>query len=157
MDFMVNKGRSMKSFPPGSQGRKSLAIISRKRTNVKQKKCFFVLMFMVEISKHQFYLKQSSFIWWSGCDMVSPYSPDCPRTCYVEQAGNNSRDFPAPASLILGLKVCINMPSQKCSSSPNFLCQMFSLGTPSGLVLAGTPPSHTQCVFILSSYPAYSM
>lgn len=58
--------------------------------------------------------------------MVSPCSPDCPRTCYVEQAGNNSRDFPAPASLILGLKVCINMPSQKCSSSPNFLCQMFS-------------------------------
>lgn len=83
--------------------------------------------------------------------MVSPCSPDCPRTCYVEQAGNNSRDFPAPASLILGLKVCINMPSQKCSSSPNFLCQMFSLGTPSGLVLAGTPPRPT--LSVSSSFP----
>lgn len=38
--------------------------------------------------------------------MVSPCSPDCPRTCYVEQAGLNSRDFPASASPTLGSRVC---------------------------------------------------
>lgn len=43
MDFMDSKGRSMKSFPPGSQGRKSLTITSRKRTDVKQKKTVFCI------------------------------------------------------------------------------------------------------------------
>lgn len=67
-----------------------------------------------------------------------------------------SRDFPVSASPTLGLKVCATMPSWKCSFL-TFPISCFSLRVPSGLVLAGTLPSCTQCAFVLSFCPAYSM
>jgi hypothetical protein len=42
-------------------------------------------------------------------DRVSLYSPGCPRTHSVDQAG--LRNPPASASQVLGLKACATMPS----------------------------------------------
>jgi hypothetical protein len=39
-------------------------------------------------------------------DMVSLYSPGCPGTHFVDQAGLKLRNLPAFASQVLGLKVC---------------------------------------------------
>jgi hypothetical protein len=39
-------------------------------------------------------------------DRVSLYSPGCPGTHSVDQAGLKLRNLPAPASQVLGLKVC---------------------------------------------------
>jgi hypothetical protein len=39
-------------------------------------------------------------------DRVSLYSPGCPGTHFVDQAGLELRDPPASASRVLGLKAC---------------------------------------------------
>jgi hypothetical protein len=39
-------------------------------------------------------------------DRVSLYSPGCPGTHFVDQAGLELRNLPASASQVLGLKVC---------------------------------------------------
>jgi hypothetical protein len=39
-------------------------------------------------------------------DRVSPCSPGCPGTHFVDQAGFKLRNLPASASQVLGLKVC---------------------------------------------------
>jgi hypothetical protein len=39
-------------------------------------------------------------------DRVSLYSPDCPGTCSVDQAGFKLRHQPTSASQVLGLKAC---------------------------------------------------
>jgi hypothetical protein len=44
-------------------------------------------------------------------DRVSLYSPGCPRTHFVDQAGLELRNPPASASQVLGLKVCTTTPS----------------------------------------------
>jgi hypothetical protein len=44
-------------------------------------------------------------------DMVSLYSPGCPGTHFVDQAGLELRSPPASASRVLGLKVCATTPS----------------------------------------------
>ena len=46
-------------------------------------------------------------------DRVSLYSPGCPRTHFVDQAGLELRNPPASASRVLGLKVCATTPSQQ--------------------------------------------
>jgi hypothetical protein len=38
------------------------------------------------------------------------YSPGCPRTHFVDQAGLELRNPPASASRVLGLKACATMP-----------------------------------------------
>jgi hypothetical protein len=43
-------------------------------------------------------------------DRVSLYSPGCPGTHFVDQAGLELRDPPASASRVLGLKACATMP-----------------------------------------------
>jgi hypothetical protein len=43
-------------------------------------------------------------------DRVSLYSPGCPGTHFVEQAGLELRNPPASASQVLGLKVCTTPP-----------------------------------------------
>jgi hypothetical protein len=43
-------------------------------------------------------------------DRVSLYSPGCPGTHFVDQAGLELRDPPASASRVLGLKACTTMP-----------------------------------------------
>jgi hypothetical protein len=55
-------------------------------------------------------------------DRVSLYSPGCPGTHFVDQAGLELRNPPASASRVLGLKACATMPSsnlptQRCSGS----------------------------------------
>jgi hypothetical protein len=44
-------------------------------------------------------------------DRVSLYSPGCPGTHFVDQAGLELRNLPASASRVLGLKVCTTTPS----------------------------------------------
>ena len=44
-------------------------------------------------------------------DRVSQYSPGCPGTHSVDQAGLELRNPPASASQVLGLKACATMPS----------------------------------------------
>jgi hypothetical protein len=39
-------------------------------------------------------------------DRVSLYSPGCPGTHFVDQAGLELRNLPASASRVLGLKAC---------------------------------------------------
>jgi hypothetical protein len=43
-------------------------------------------------------------------DRVSLYSPGCPGTHFVDQAGLELRNPPASASQVLGLKACATMP-----------------------------------------------
>jgi hypothetical protein len=43
-------------------------------------------------------------------DRVSLYSPGCPGTHFVDQAGLELRDPPASASQVLGLKACATTP-----------------------------------------------
>jgi hypothetical protein len=45
-------------------------------------------------------------------DRVSLYSPGCPGTHFVDQAGLELRNLPASASRVLGLKACATMPGQ---------------------------------------------
>jgi hypothetical protein len=43
-------------------------------------------------------------------DRVSLYSPGCPGTHFVDQAGLELRNLPASASQVLGLKACTTTP-----------------------------------------------
>jgi hypothetical protein len=43
-------------------------------------------------------------------DRVSLYSPGCPGTHFVDQAGLELRNLPASASQVLGLKACATTP-----------------------------------------------
>jgi hypothetical protein len=55
-------------------------------------------------------------------DRVSLYSPGCPGTHFVDQAGLELRNPPASASQVLGLKACATTPSWSC-----FWCQLLTL------------------------------
>jgi len=50
------------------------------------------------------------FVFW---DKVSLYSPGCPGTHFVDQAGLELRNPPASASRVLGLKACATMPGSE--------------------------------------------
>jgi hypothetical protein len=52
-------------------------------------------------------------------DRVSPCSPGCPGTHFVDQAGLELRNPPASASQVLGLKACATHELPFCSSSPS--------------------------------------
>jgi hypothetical protein len=45
------------------------------------------------------------------------YSPGCPGTHFVDQAGLELRNLPASASWVLGLKACATMPGIKIFSN----------------------------------------
>jgi hypothetical protein len=49
-------------------------------------------------------------LFWFFRDRVSLYSPGCPGTHSVDQAGLKIRNQPASASQVLGLKACATMP-----------------------------------------------
>jgi hypothetical protein len=57
-------------------------------------------------------------------DMVSLYSPGCPGTHFVDQAGLELRNLLASAFPVLGLKACATTP---CIPNSNliFLCYVF--------------------------------
>ena len=54
-------------------------------------------------------------------DRVSLYSPGCPGTHSVDQAGLELRNSPASASQVLGLKVCATTPSRHVFNNHRFL------------------------------------
>jgi hypothetical protein len=54
------------------------------------------------------------FWFWFFRDRVSLYSPGCPGTHFVDQAGLELRNPPASNSQVLGLKACTTMPGCKC-------------------------------------------
>jgi hypothetical protein len=50
---------------------------------------------------------------------VSLYSPGCPGTHFVDQAGFELRNLPASASRVLGFKACATMPDYGTNICPN--------------------------------------
>jgi hypothetical protein len=52
-------------------------------------------------------------------DRVSLYSPGCPGTHFVDQAGLELRNPPASASRVLGLKVCATTAWLPMGQSPD--------------------------------------
>jgi hypothetical protein len=71
---------------------------------------------------------------------VSLYSPVCPGTHFVDQAGLELRNLPASASRVLGLKVCATKPGLKrlvfnlILSLPWYLLKYLILGDGKGSV-----------------------
>jgi hypothetical protein len=70
-------------------------------------------------------------------DRVSLYSPGCPGTHSVDQAGLELRNLLASASRVLGLKACITMPG-------------FPYGFLKGFSVV---PSHNPFDVVLPSFP----
>jgi hypothetical protein len=60
-----------------------------------------------------FFTKYFCFVLFCFLDRVSLYSPGCPGTHFVDQAGLQLRNLPASASRVLGLNVCATMPGLK--------------------------------------------
>jgi hypothetical protein len=54
-------------------------------------------------------------LFWFFRDRVSLYSPGCPGTHSVDQAGLELRNSLASASQVLGLKACVTTPSCRLS------------------------------------------
>ena len=54
-------------------------------------------------------------------DRVSLYSPGCPGTHFVDQAGLELRNLPASASGVLGLKACATTPGPVLSLTWSYL------------------------------------
>jgi hypothetical protein len=65
---------------------------------------FFVFVFLV------FFVFVCLFVCLFFQDRVSLYSPGCPGTHFVDQAGLKLRNLPASASRVLGLKACATTP-----------------------------------------------
>jgi hypothetical protein len=64
-------------------------------------------------------------------ERVSLYSPGCPGTHFVDQAGLELRNLLASASRVLGLKACATTPGSDCSSEgPEFKSQQPHGGLP---------------------------
>jgi hypothetical protein len=57
-------------------------------------------------SKLSYLFMNETIFWWGGRDRVCLYSPDCPGTHSVDQAGLELRNLPASTSQLLGLKAC---------------------------------------------------
>jgi hypothetical protein len=64
-----------------------------------------------EVVKSPLYLGSFFFFFW---DRVSLYSPGCPGTHSVDQAGLEHRNPPVSASRVLGLKACATLTSYRC-------------------------------------------
>jgi len=72
---------------------------------------FFVFFVFVFVFFCFCFLFVCLFFW----DRVSLYSPGCPGTHSVDQAGLELRNSPASASRVLGLKVCATTPGSPAS------------------------------------------
>ena len=70
-------------------------------------------------------------------DRVSLYSPGCPGTHFVDQAGLEPRNLPASASQVLGLKASATMPGSLAIFCPG--CS-YSQARPPGHALPIHPP-----------------
>jgi hypothetical protein len=72
-------------------------------------------------------------------DRVSLYSPGCPGTHFVDQAGLELRNPPASASWVLGLKACAIMPGAGIFFECKKSCGLISWGTCNFLQVQGNP------------------
>jgi hypothetical protein len=72
-------------------------------------KCFCVSLFFFLFFSFLFFFV-CLFVFVFRGKQVSLYSPGCPGTHFVEQAGLELRNLLASASRVLGLKVCATMP-----------------------------------------------
>jgi hypothetical protein len=63
-------------------------------------------------------------------DRVSLYSPGCPGTHSVDQAGLELRNLPASASQVLGLKACTTTPGQNYHFKRVFIIFSYALLKP---------------------------
>jgi hypothetical protein len=79
-------------------------------------------------------------------DRVSLYSPGCPGTHFIDQAGLQLRNPLASASQVLGLKACTTMPS--CYSSSYYVHQPI-VGVPGFL---GTQCKQNGCISLYTWY-----
>jgi hypothetical protein len=77
------------------------------------------------------------FCFWVFRDRVSLYSPGCPGTQSVDQAGLEFRNPPASASRVLGLKACVTTPGET-----NFLDVNYKTFVLSGFLLLRYTPLH---------------
>jgi hypothetical protein len=65
-----------------------------------------------DFSRLETYLFLLLFLFFVFRDRVSLYSPGCPGTHFVDEAGLELRNLPASASQVLGLKVCATTPGK---------------------------------------------
>jgi hypothetical protein len=86
------------------------------------------------------------FVFW---DRVSLYSPGCPGTHFVDQAGLELRNLPASASRVLGLKACATTPSE-CV----FMCEHVSMWMS---VYVCECVSVCECVYVCDVYMTVCM
>jgi hypothetical protein len=69
----------------------------------------YFLLFFLQIKRFEgFFL----FVCFVFRDRVSLYSPGCPGTHFVDQAGLKLRNPPVSASPVLGLKACASTPDR---------------------------------------------
>jgi hypothetical protein len=80
-------------------------------------------------------------------DRVSLFSPGCPGTHSVDQAGLELRNLPASASQVLGLKACATTPGSRRQFFFFFFC-LFTLH-PAHCPQLQVPPSHDPSSFSL--------
>jgi hypothetical protein len=85
------------------------------------------------------------FVFW---DRVSLYSPGCPGTLFVDQAGLEFRNPLASASRVLGLKACATKPGSDASNLKDDQLSCF-LSRP---VLSQPPPPVSEWVYSLSVF-----
>jgi hypothetical protein len=84
-------------------------------------------------------------------DRVSLYSPGCPGTHFVDQAGPKLRNLPTSAFQVLGLKACATTPGYTIWGGVQDRVSLCSLGCPgthsvdqAGLELRNPPASASQ-------------
>ena len=75
--------------------------------------CLFVCLFVCLVGW---------LVGWFFRDRVSLYSPGCPGTHFVVQAGLELRNLPASASRVLGLKACAITPGFNMSFIYLYFC-----------------------------------
>jgi hypothetical protein len=90
-----------------------------------------------EFQNSNFSMYKPSDFFFSFRDRVSLYSPGCPGTHFVDQAGLELRHSPVSASQVLGLKACATTPGNQVISSLVFAVSR--LGRPKELTDPGSP------------------
>jgi hypothetical protein len=79
----------------------------------------YLLYVNVSLSLFIYFIIIIIFFFW---DRVSLYSPGCPDTHFVDQAGLELRNPPASASWVLGLKACTTT-ARPCPYLYNYIVQ----------------------------------
>jgi hypothetical protein len=112
----------------------------------------------VPITHHHLFLFFGFFLVFR--DRVSLYSPGCPGTNFVDQAGLELRNPPASASQVLGLKACATTPGSPITMLTILEVSMYEQETynPGGREGGATVPGaqFSSCFLILDELPKAS-